>query len=97
MAVQNGVFSKIIPLKFGSYKNRCIFVPVITTKEYKMTLTTVTATPQERGILKALMTKRITNLLDNGVTPERVKEYTADKRWQHVMSQKVFQFQKENF
>ncbi len=60
-------------------------------------MTNVTATQQEKGILKSLTKNRVKTWLSQGVSETQMRTYLADKRWQYVMSQKVFEFQKLYF
>ncbi|NRB36738.1 MAG: hypothetical protein HRU31_18850 [Rhodobacteraceae bacterium] len=59
--------------------------------------TKVNATAQEKGILKSLCKSRVKTWIKNGVSEERMRMYMADKRWQYIMSQRVFSFQAKNF
>ena len=57
----------------------------------------VTATQQEKGILKSLTKNRVKTWIKQGVSESQIRTYLADKRWQYVMSQKVFEMQKLYF
>ena len=58
---------------------------------------TVKATLQEKGILKSLSKDRVRTWVKTGVSEESIRMYLADKRWQYVMSQRVFDFQEKYF
>lgn len=58
----------------------------------------VNITDQEKGILKSLVKNRAIKVwAKNNTDQDSIKNYMSDVRWQYVMSQKVFDFQKKYF
>lgn len=58
---------------------------------------TVKPTLQEKGILKSLCKNRANTWIKTGVSEDSVRMYLADKRWQYIMTQRVYEFQDKYF